>query len=168
MRRDENIKADELNRPEGNDLVSNYDKHDVGEQYIAILCESRGLRVENWGIDMRHDDGDGVIFDDKMDLKVYDGEDFVGIIEVKTKTNPRYIGSMNARHLDDYKDVAGEHEVPVFIVFLHVDGERVLSSRWVHVTPDTIPLRAFTWPDGNRGVEVAQTHTTAGAIETFL
>lgn len=70
MKRVDRTAAD-LDRPEGNDLESNYDVHDVGEIHLKQHLEHMGFVAENWGIDRRHDD-DGLLFDDKMDLKVYD------------------------------------------------------------------------------------------------
>jgi hypothetical protein len=53
-----------------NSLQSAYQKHDIGEAYFVGRVEQMGLSVEHWGIDMRHDD-DGLIFDDKMDLRLW-------------------------------------------------------------------------------------------------
>lgn len=70
MQRDTTRDASDLNRPEGNDLVSNYEVHDTGEAHIRQHLRHHGLVPIQWGIDKRHDD-DGLIFDDGMDLKVY-------------------------------------------------------------------------------------------------
>lgn len=65
------IDPDQLNRPEWNSLLNNYDKHDIGEAYFTGRMHQIGLQVENWGIDKRHND-DGLIFDNKMDLRLWE------------------------------------------------------------------------------------------------
>lgn len=160
MRRDTTIDPDELNRPAGNSLQENYTLHDKGEQHIMILLTAQGYRVERWGLQARDDDGDGVLFDDKMDLKVFDGDELVGIIEVKTKSKKRHLGMMNERHFDDYQQIATERSVPVAVVFLSPDGRVGYHAEWTLLGDDCEPLRAFQWPDGNGGVEVEATHTT--------
>jgi len=65
------VDPDELQREEWNSLLNNYDKHDVGEAYFTGRMHQIGLQVEHWGIDMRHDQ-DTLIFDDKMDLRLWE------------------------------------------------------------------------------------------------
>lgn len=65
---------DDLRRPDGNELKPNYDKHDVGEVYFIERVNELGLHTEPWGIDMRDDDGGGLIHDDKMDLRLWEPE----------------------------------------------------------------------------------------------
>jgi hypothetical protein len=71
------IDPDDLDRPEWNSLLANYDLHDIGEAYLTGRLHQIGLHVEHWGIDKRHDD-EGLIFDNKMDLRLWeplDGQD---------------------------------------------------------------------------------------------
>jgi len=70
-RHDETLTPDDLNRPEWNSLLDNYDKHDIGEVYFKGRVEQIGLTVEHWGIDKRHED-DHLIFDNKMDLRLWE------------------------------------------------------------------------------------------------
>ncbi|WP_226041144.1 hypothetical protein [Natrinema sp. DC36] len=72
MERRERLDPEDLQREEWNSLVNNYDKHDIGEAYLTGRLHQIGLEVENWGIDQRHDDGDGLIFDNKMDLRLWE------------------------------------------------------------------------------------------------
>lgn len=65
--------ASDLNRPDWNSLEENYEAHDIGELHVKRHFEHMGFRVENWGIDKRHDDG-ALVYDDKMDLKIYGRE----------------------------------------------------------------------------------------------
>ena len=69
--RETGIDPEELDRPEWNSLVKNYDKHDIGEAYFVGRMHQIGLQVEHWGIDKRHND-DGLIFDNKMDLRLWE------------------------------------------------------------------------------------------------
>jgi len=69
--RETGIDPEELDRPEWNSLVKNYDKHDIGEAYFTGRMHQIGLEVEHWGIDKRHHD-DGLIFDNKMDLRLWE------------------------------------------------------------------------------------------------
>jgi hypothetical protein len=71
------LDPDSLNRPDWNSLKANYSKHDVGEAYFVGRMDQIGLQTEHWGIDMRDDD-EGLIFDNKMDLRLWeplDGQD---------------------------------------------------------------------------------------------
>lgn len=172
MRRDQNLDPDDLDRPDWNSLKSNYDKHDVGEAYLIGRLNQMGLQAEHWGIDMRHDD-DGLIFDNKMDLRLWkplddqehppdapddlrpryerrvlDGDhrayelamerdlepderridreewDLRGVVDVKTKANPDWLGVLNLRHLAHYAEHAAaldQYDVPVFLYFTMVD-----------------------------------------------
>lgn len=115
--------TDDLDRPEGNDLASNYAKHDIAQAEVIRRLEDMGFVVYEWGIDMRNDDGeDGVIYDDKMDLKVYDDGELVGLIDVKSKSGPRYMGRFNDRHYTHYYSHAADYEVPTFVVMFQVDS----------------------------------------------
>lgn len=125
MRRDESTTPDELQRPKGNSLLENYDLHDEGEREFVRRIESIGLVVEPWGIDMRHDGGaEGIIYDSAMDfwVKTQEGE-LAALVDVKTKSNPRYMGRFNLRHLYDYQEHAEREDVPVFVVMFQVDKQ---------------------------------------------
>jgi hypothetical protein len=121
MRRGDKTPAD-LDRPDGNGLQENYELHDLGHQEFVRRMRERGLTVFEWGIDMRHDDGeDGIVYDDKMDFKVYDGDDLVALVDVKTKGSPRYMGRFNERHYVHYYGHAKKFDVPTFVVMFQVD-----------------------------------------------
>jgi hypothetical protein len=130
------IDPETLQRPEGNDIVSNYQVHDVGEAYFTGRLNERGFLVEEWGLDDRHND-EGLVFDNKMDLRlwepldgqvtppqdapdklgsredtttVYSGDggewELCGVADVKTKTNEDWFGVFNLRHLTHYSQWA--------------------------------------------------------------
>lgn len=175
MRRDTSQDPRDLRRPEGNDLETNYTKHDIGQAYVKSVLEQHGLQADEWGIDMRDDDGDGLVFDDKMDLMVYDmsqtrldGERGVmqAIVEVKVKTSEYWMMKLNHRHWLHYIDIAAEQDVPVFVVFLLVDDENeaVEETAWVRVD-ESDALHHFRFPDGNGGVKVQQTHSEKSALQ---
>ena len=65
------INPDTLQRPEGNDLLSNYTYHDAGEAYLTGRLNERGFLIEEWGLDDRYND-DGLVFDNKMDLRLWE------------------------------------------------------------------------------------------------
>lgn len=156
MRRDTSTTADELQRPEGNSLLENYDLHDEGEREFVRRIEKLGLVVEPWGIDMRHEDGaNGLIYDSAMDFKVLteDGE-LAALADVKTKSNPRYMGRFNLRHLKDYQEHAAEMDVPVFVVMFQVD-------KYSGEIQDEFVYRV--WPDGDH----TYISSEDGSIRTF-
>lgn len=62
-----------LNRDDGNSLQDNYTLHDIGEAHFTQILTDHGFDVEPWGIDKRHDN-DTLIYDDKMDLRVWDAK----------------------------------------------------------------------------------------------
>lgn len=61
----------DLDRPDWNDLESNYQKHDIGQAYFVGRMEDHDLDVEHWGIDQREND-DELIYDDTMDLRLWE------------------------------------------------------------------------------------------------
>lgn len=71
MEQKEHLDPDDLDRPDWNSLLNNYSKHDIGEAYFVGRMEQLGLEVEHWGIDKRHED-DSLIFDNKMDLRLWE------------------------------------------------------------------------------------------------
>lgn len=135
MHRSDDLAADDLERYDWNDLVSNYEKHDIGEAYFLGRAEERGFDVEEWGIDRRHDSGeDGLVFDDKLDLKLHKSDELQAIVDIKTKSSESWMGCFNARHLVKYARQADEHDVPVFVwmTIVDVDAERVGESQFAH------------------------------------
>lgn len=169
---------EDLDRPQGNSLLENYEKHDVGEKVFIDRCQMMGLAVEEWGIDKRHDDGSaGIIYDDKMDFKVYgptvpsrvSPAELKAIVDVKTKSNPRYMGRFNQRHYVKYKDHAEHFDVPAFVIMFQVDYESktVVDEFVFRIDGDAEPFeRVHTsdgpavdrFPDGNDAVLVPHKH----------
>lgn len=157
MNRKTHITGDEIEnrRPSGNSLKENYLHHDIGHAYVVSVLASHGFTVEEWGIDMRHDDGeDGAIYDDKMDLKIYEGERLAGLIDVKTKTKPKWMGAFNKRHYDKYDAHADEFDVPALIVMSLVNSDAVIDT-FVTNIGELDPLTSdeedwlYAFPDGN-------------------
>lgn len=164
-------RPEDLERPEGNDLLTNYGKHDVGEAEFIRRVQRMGLSVEEWGIDMRHDDGeDGIIYDDAMDFKVFDGDNLVAMVDVKTKSKASWMGRFNLRHYEDYYEHAQGTSVPVFVIMMHVDtsGDSKIYDEFVfeignngkytdvHTSEGSDAVSNF--PDGNGAVLVKHEH----------
>jgi len=153
---------DDLFRADGNDIKSNYDLHDVGERRIKDRMSAYGFDVVNWGIDMRDADDDELVFDDAMDFRVYDDGVLVALVEVKTKSDARYMGQFNRRHYKNYYKQAQDHDVPTFVVMYQITDGSIVDG---FVTPigegdlfhETAPYE-FRFPDANRGVVVQHEH----------
>jgi len=47
--------------------------------------------------------------------------ELAGVVDVKTKANPDWLGVLNLRHLAHYAEHAAEYDVPVFLYFTMVD-----------------------------------------------
>lgn len=154
MRRDTSTEPEHLNRPEGNDLVSNYETHDSVEDLFRAQCRLNGLTVEQFGIDKRHDDGDGIIYDDKPDLAIYDGDELVGYVDVKSKTGPSFMGRFNERHYRHYLGRAQADDVPVYVAMYQLYDGNVVDAFACPVTEDSCLTTdddgVTTFPDGNR------------------
>lgn len=169
MRRGDKTPSD-LDRPEGNDLQTNYEKHDVGHAELVQRLGDLGCDVVEWGIDRRDDDGeDGIIYDDKMDFKVLYGGELVALVDVKTKSSPSYMGQFNKRHYVHYHSHAVEFDVPTFVVMFQVDyqDEEVHDEFVFEVGRDDLGERVETsdgsdavgtFPDGNHAVLVPHEH----------
>lgn len=117
-----------LNRPEWNGLERNYELHDIGEAFVRRHLEHIDLEPVAWGIDMREEDED-LIFDDRMDLKVHEDHDLVGLTEIKTKRREDWYGVINRRHFRHYLEQVHHHEVPGFIYMSLVDEEAEMIER---------------------------------------
>lgn len=164
MRRDADTTPDDLERPDGNGLKENYKKHDVGHRETVDRLREIGCEVVEWGIDMRHDEGEeGIIYDDKMDFKVMKDGELVALIDVKTKGSPRYMGRFNERHYVKYYGHAEDFDVPVFVVMYQVDYERDQvydlfvfelgrGEMYENVISSGESRAVSTFPDGNKAV----------------
>lgn len=158
--------ADDLNRPEWNDLESNYEKHDVGEAAFVEAMKGEGFVVHDWGIDMRHEDGK-LIYDDKMDFKVYDGAlgDLVALVDVKTKSRAYYMGELNERHYIKYYGHSEDYDVPIYVVFFEVDGGEIEDCFACRVDAGDVDENIETtmhhgldsFPDGNSKARFPET-----------
>lgn len=159
---------DQLDRPEGNDLQTNYEKHDVGHAEIVRRLEDQGYEIDDWGIDMRHDDGeDGIVYDDAMDFKVYKDGELVGLLDVKTKSGPEYMGRFNERHYRHYCQHAEEFDVPTFVVMFQVDykNDEVHDGFAFEILGDDDRVMSSTdcstvepFPDRNEAVAIKHEH----------
>ena len=117
---------DTLLRSDGNSLQEGYKLHDIGEAYFRGRMDEMGLHTEQWGIDMRDDDSGELIYDDKMDLRIWNDEGHIdcrGICDIKTKSSERWLGIFNERHLVKYTKWADLYDVPVFVFFTLVDKD---------------------------------------------
>lgn len=161
MRRDETTDPEDLDRPKGNSLLENYELHDVGEREFVKRSEEAGMTVEPWGIDMRHDDGDGLVYDDKLDFKLFKDDTLVALADVKTKSSPKWMGQYNLRHFEKYMEQNEKHDVPTFVVMFQVNSDGEIEDEFVHrIWEHSEPLTSknaksvSTFPDGNHKLVV--------------
>lgn len=148
-----------LNREQWNSLENNYDVHDIGQAHCRQHCEHMGFVVDDWGIDMRHED-DSLIYDDKMDLKLYEHDqghapvsqidvdeadlDLLSLLEIKTKRSEDWFGVINRRHLRKYLRHAHEFSVPALIYMSLVDQKTEQDAAQPRIVRDTfIPLHEW-------------------------
>jgi len=164
--------ASDLERPEWNSLEKNYDLHDIGEAFVRREADHLGLEAQEWGIDRRHDD-DGLIYDKKMDLEITVPEAGAvkAIVEVKTKRNTDWYGTINRRHFRHYLDVTHERDVPVFIYMTLVDDgsdERgAVDAQSAEITRDTfIPIAR--WREFQRVLDGEYEYYRPEAADQFL
>lgn len=164
------IDPDSLQREDWNSLKNNYSKHDIAEAYFKGRINQIGLHAEHWGIDMRDDD-EGLIFDNKMDLRLWeplDGQEspstwpsdycdgvthrynedntewnLRGVADVKSKSNEDWFGICNLRHYVHYAEWAREYNVPVFIYFTMVD----MDAESVGEKNVLVPVEPFEYLD---------------------
>lgn len=157
-----NLTVGGLDRPPGNDLQTNYEKHDIGQEWVIRHLEIMyGLRVEEWGIDMRDAEGDELIFEyDAVDLAVYDGDELLCLFEVKTKSSPGWMGQFNWRHFQNYLILSSEREVPVVLCMCLIDRDydEVVDYFMGPVDEDMVMETKETFPDGNRRATIRWSH----------
>lgn len=125
MRRETGMSGNNLDnrRKDGHTFQSAYALHDVGEAHVRQHCEDLGLTVSDWGLNARDDDGEGVLFDDRMDLKLYYSGELCGLNEIKTKSSESWFGVINRRHFGHYLVHAHEHDVPAWITMCLVEQD---------------------------------------------
>jgi len=164
--RETDIPVESLQRPDGNDLQSNYVKHDEAEAVFRSLLPEWVTPLQ-LGIDRRKED-DTLIFDDKLDF-LLDGIGKQVMVDIKSKSSEQYMRFCNERHYRKYVDAAEEHDCPAYIWFYQtesgksqlcrVDGDgRVLTTS----THDyMLPFR-----DGNRAAYM--TSGTDVEWDTFI
>lgn len=159
---DSSMSPDQLRRPPGNDLKTNYGKHDIGQAWIVeILTERYGLTVEEWGIDRRDDDGDRLIYEhDAVDLAVYDGDELICLFEIKTKSSPEWMGQFNRRHYQNYMILSEEYGVPVVLCMCLVNyQEEEVEDYFMGPVDENMTLETKKhFPDGNRRVTIKWSH----------
>lgn len=163
---------DNLCRPEGNDLQSNYELHDVGEVWFKKQMGLRGYAVEDWGIDMRDEDED-LIYDDKMDFKVFDTDgNLVAIVDAKTKQNPRWLGIYNERHHEHYCEIDAAHDCTVLVAMFLLSEEQVEQTFLIDIADASTARfidRKFRAPDGNMVVVVDEKfHRSWDSFESLV
>lgn len=146
---DETVTVDtDDDRVEGHTFEKGYEAHDIAEAHVTRHLEHMGFTVQSWGIDMREDKG--VLSDDKMDLKVYkngaehdrDGtvettSMICALLEVKTKRNEDWYGTINRHHFRKYLRQAHAHEVPayVYMSLLNEDEEQIVRDTFIPIEP---------------------------------
>jgi len=148
MEHKRSLDPDDLDRPDWNSLLNNYSKHDIGEAYFKGRVEQIGLHVENWGIDQRDDDGDGLLYDDRLDFFVIDPPRIEALLELKTKRNEDWMGVMNTRHFAKYLHRAWQYGVPTWTYMGLVDdddedtddteyvGDTIVEETFIPIDPD--------------------------------
>ena len=172
---------DTLNRPEGNDLESNYEVHDIGQAHVKTHCEHMGFVVEEWGIDKRHE-SDSLIYDDKMDLKIHEHDqgdlpasgvdieranlNLVAFLEVKTKRNEDWFGVINRRHLRKYLTQAHKSDVPAVIYMSLVDDTDENEGQASIVRDTFIPIQR--WDELTKVMDGEYDYYPPEAADQFL
>lgn len=108
-------------------LVAAYEPHDLAQDHLEAKLQSHGFTVEQHGTDDRH--ADEIKLGHGPDILVK--RDGVGVcyIEIKSKTDPTWIGRCNYRHYREYSSFAAEVNLPVFIWFALVDEDQETVDR---------------------------------------
>jgi len=113
------IPVESLDRPEGNDLQSNYQLHDSAEGVFKSLLPDWVTPLQ-LGIDRREED-DTLIFDGRMDF-LLDGPGGEVMVDIKSKSSNAYFRFCNERHYRKYVDAAEEHDCPAYIWFYQTES----------------------------------------------
>jgi hypothetical protein len=138
-----NITEQELQQVRDNDLETNYEPHDIAEEFLTYRLERvYDCHVEAHGDDARH--AEAVYFGDGPDQAVYhdeDDEEPVGYIEVKSKrlsTGEEWFGRVNRRHWNHYVEFAESVDVPVYIYMTLVDEDdgAIVREGFIEVNDD--------------------------------
>lgn len=122
----------ELDRPDGNSLLENYTLHDVGHAHLVETMTEWGYDVEDWGLDLRENTGT-LVTDDRLDFRIWDGARAVALMDVKTKSNPDWVGKMNESHYEKYAGYASRLEIPVVVGMYLLDGDDIVEEHYIPV-----------------------------------
>jgi len=144
----EDRNPDTLNRPAGNSLQENYEKHDDAEAtFLEQLPDT--VTAEAFGIDKRHED-DCLIYDDKPDFRLHvDGEP-QALVDVKSKSRDTYMLECNERHFHKYLDKSDELGVPAYVYFYNVKTDSGVMCDVAGEVSTTSADGLDPWPDGNK------------------
>ncbi len=150
------MKVNNLDRKDGNSLRKNYTKHDIAESYCKHIFRGANFKVELWGIDKREENSGELTFDDKADLKIYDNNDLVLIIEVKSKSSKDWFGIFNQRHFKDYLKIKKEYNTEVYVYMTLVDEDKkaITKDAYIPIYSEEQVKNVFQAPDGNMVVEM--------------
>jgi len=157
--------VDDLDRE--NSLRENYAIHDIGEAHFRARIRDAGIVPEAWGIDKRDDDGEKVLYDDKLDLRLRDEDgDLAGLAEIKTKTNEDWFGIINRRHYRKYVEKAYEIGVPTYIWMGYVEEDPDDFDQPVVQRQACIEIEP--WEEFVDVMEGNHPHFDAGAADEYL
>lgn len=111
------------------DFLNNYEKHDIGIKHVVDILKTLGYHVIYVGADIRRKPIQ--ILSDIPDLLVYPTPPFPYIlIEVKTKTDPLWIGKFNERAYNHYKNIEWTFRIPTAVVYVLLDDNAPISTSW--------------------------------------
>jgi hypothetical protein len=169
MERDNTVTVDtDDDRVDGHSFEKGYELHDMAEAHVDTWVSRLGLRVEQWGINRREDKH--VLSDDKMDLRLYDGDDLVAVVEVKSKQRASWFGIINRDHYHHYLQQYVEHtRVPFYIYMCRLDERETLDgedTKMVIANDAFIPIKGWTAFRSARAKCHPDVDTTEELIET--
>lgn len=144
MKRDSSVTVDnDSQRVDGHTFLDGYETHDVAEAQVVSWADGMGFEIENWGIDMRHQQD--VLGDDKMDLRFHTEahdnasdetwpvDNLVAQVDIKSKTNPDWFGITNRSHFRKYLAHAHATDVPTAIYMSLLDDEAVTRECYIPI-----------------------------------
>lgn len=147
MQRDTDITVDtDGSRVDVHTFEEGYELHDMAETHFDTWVSRLDLRVEQWGINCRDDEH--VLGDDKMDLRLYDGDNLVAVVEIKSKRRNSWFGIINRDHYAHYlKQYVEEDRVPFYIYMCHLDEREVMDGETGFVIANDAFIPIQGWRD---------------------
>ena len=135
-----------------------YAMHDAATTYVAQRYLQKEFNIYPLGVDLRNYE---VIIEEELPDFVIEKEDDLFCCDAKAKSSVKYFGWVNERAIVSYRKLAEACQVPIYLVFLQVEGGNVKCDAYCNIQDETFGKKQawngnvvwiFPWKKGLPGL----------------